>query len=145
MESPMADRLWSRRRLLGLVPALAALAFFPRRGGASILTGFGPHPEPRPGIDSSKVLKAADLENKKASSVYDMVRQIPQVVDGIRCHCGCAEVQGNYSLLSCYETGGMAQHCNICQGQGRLAFKLNSEGWSLNGIRAAIDAQFGDS
>lgn len=140
----MADRLWSRRDLLSLVPALAVIALLPRRTVASIVTWRGPHPEPRPGIDASKVLQTADLENKKAGPVFDMVRQIPQVIDGIRCHCGCADLPESYSLLTCYESG-MAQYCNICQGQGRLAFKLSSEGWSLNGIRAAIDAQFGDS
>jgi hypothetical protein len=73
-----------------------------------------------------------------------MVREIPQVVDGIRCNCGCADLEGFYSLLTCYEQGGMAQHCTICQGQARLAHKLHADGWSLDGIRRAIDAEFGD-
>jgi hypothetical protein len=84
------------------------------------------------------------LTDKSAVPVYAMVRQIPQVVDGIRCSCGCADLEGFYSLLSCYEAGGMAQHCVICQGQARLAYKLHAEGWSLNGIRKAIDAEFGE-
>jgi hypothetical protein len=90
------------------------------------------------------VLPDDKLAEKSAAPVYAMVRRIPQVVDGIRCSCGCADLEGFYSLLSCYEAGGMAQHCVICQGQARLAYKLHGEGWSLNGIRTAIDAEYGD-
>jgi hypothetical protein len=102
------------------------------------------HPEPRAGITAARVLPDRRLTDKTAAPVYAMVRQIPQVVDGIRCSCGCADLEGFYSLLSCYEAGGMAQHCVICQGQARLAYKLHAEGWSLNGIRKAIDAAFGE-
>ena len=102
------------------------------------------HPTPRPGITAARVLPDASLTDKSAAPVYAMVREIPQIVDGIRCNCGCADLAGFYSLLTCYEQGGMAQHCVICQGQAKLAHKLHAEGWSLNGIRTAIDAQFGD-
>lgn len=112
-----------------------------RRPGRS---GPRPHPEPRPGITSARVLPDSQLTDKSAAPVYAMVRRIPQVADGIRCSCGCADLEGFYSLLSCYEEGGMAQHCVICQGQARLASKLHGEGWSLNGIRKAIDAEYGE-
>jgi hypothetical protein len=104
----------------------------------------GPHPTPRPGIDASKVLTRDQLtEHPAAEPVFEMVRKIPQVVDGIRCQCGCAELPEFYSLLSCYEADGMAQHCVICQGEARLAFRLHEQGKSLDQIRAAIDAKFG--
>lgn len=38
----------------------------------------------------------------------------------------------------------MAQHCDVCQGQAKLAHRLHKDGWSLNGIRRAIDAEFGE-
>ena len=111
----------------------------PMRHGAG-----GPHPTPRPGIDASKVLTRDQLtEHPAAEPVFEMVRKIPQVVDGIRCQCGCAELPEFYSLLSCYEADGMAQHCVICQGEARLAFRLHEQGKSLDDIRAAIDAKFG--
>jgi hypothetical protein len=104
----------------------------------------GPHPTPRPGIDASKVLTRDKLtENPKAEPVFDMVRKIPQVVDGIRCQCGCAELPEFYSLLSCYEADGMAQHCVICQGEAKLAFRMHEQGKTLDQIRAAIDEKFG--
>lgn len=102
------------------------------------------HPEPRPGITASKVLKPDDLrDDPEAIPVFDLVRQIPQVVDGIRCNCGCAEEPGFYSLLSCFEGDGMARHCQICQRQARIAFTLRGEGKSLKEIRQAIDDEFG--
>ncbi|HEV8598229.1 MAG TPA: PCYCGC motif-containing (lipo)protein [Gemmatimonadales bacterium] len=108
------------------------------------ILGPKPHPEPRPGITSAKVLKPELIDNPDAREVYDWVRQIPQIVDGIRCNCGCADLEGYYSLLTCYEEKGMAQHCQICQGQGRLAYRLHQQGWTLNGIRNAIDVKYGD-
>ena len=140
----------SRRRFLrqslGAVLALAGLVRA-RPGEARALSRHalkGPHPTPRPGIDASKVLTKEQLtEHPAAAPIFDMVRQIPQVVDGIRCQCGCAELDGFYSLLSCYETDGMAQHCVICQGEAKLAFKMHEQGKTLDEIRAAIDAKYG--
>ena len=89
------------------------------------------------------MLDADALANPAAAPVYDMVREIPRVVDGIRCNCGCADLPGYYSLLTCYEDGGMAQFCDICQGQARLAYRRHREGQTLDQIRNAIDARFG--
>jgi hypothetical protein len=103
----------------------------------------GPHPAPRPGVDASKVVPrdrlAADPE---AAAVFDLVRQIPQVVDGIRCACGCASIAGFRSLLSCFEGDGMARACEICQGQARLAHELHAAGRPLAVIRLAVDRRF---
>lgn len=102
------------------------------------------HPQPRAGIDASKVLTRAALhEDPESIPVFDMVRTMPQVVDGIRCHCGCADLGGHYSLLSCFEGDGMARHCEVCRGQARLAFSLHERGKTLREIRKAIDEDFG--
>ncbi len=86
-------------------------------------------------------MAAKDLgEDRKVIEAFDMVRQIPQVVDGIRCSCGCDGVEGNYSLLSCFEQDGMAAHCETCQAEARLIHKLHREGKTLAQIRAAVDA-----
>ena len=104
----------------------------------------GKHPTPRAGIDASKVLTREQLtEHPAAEPVFAMVRRIPHVVDGIHCHCGCAELPEFYSLLSCYEADGMAQHCAICRGEASLAFRMHEQGKSLDEIRAAIDEHFG--
>ena len=135
----------SRRMFLAMMP----MVLLARRARASPVRR-PKHPDPRPGITAARVLADGALRVDGAAAVaaaaaaFAMVREIPQIVDGIRCHCGCAELTGFYSLLSCYEQAGMAQHCVICQGEARLAYKLHAEGWSLNGIRKAIDAEFGD-
>ncbi len=121
--------------LPGPRPAWARTARQPRRG---------PHPAPRPGITSARVLTTEQLaEWSHAGPVFDQVREIPEIVDGIRCQCGCADSPGFYSLLSCFESEGMARYCDICQGEARLAHRLHGAGESLDQIRAAIDARFG--
>jgi hypothetical protein len=101
------------------------------------------HPDPRPGIDASRVLTREQLaDSPDAISAFDQVREIPGVVDGIRCSCGCARREGFYSLLSCYEGDGMARHCEVCQGTGRLAYRLHRQGKSLAEIREAVDLRF---
>lgn len=102
------------------------------------------NPTPRPGITAAKVLPdSALVEYPDAKSAFEAVRQIPQIVDGIRCNCGCADLPGFYSLLSCFEEAGMARMCEICQGQGRLASRLFKAGKSLDEIRAAVHARYG--
>ncbi|HSM59415.1 MAG TPA: hypothetical protein VK849_01405 [Longimicrobiales bacterium] len=104
------------------------------------------HPEPRPGIDASGVVSAETLRaagyDDRVVEAFDMVRQIPEIADGLACYCGCMLV-GNRSLLTCYHETGMARACQICQGEGRLAFRRWREGQSLDQIRRAIDARFG--
>jgi hypothetical protein len=82
-------------------------------------------------------------DHPKAVPVFDLVREIPEVVDGIRCQCGCADSAGYYSLLSCYEGDAMARSCPVCQGQGRLVYRLHKDGKTLDEIRHAIDARYG--
>src|SRR2546423_11669160 len=95
----------TRGRFLALLP----LVLLPRRARASGVRGIaGPrHPDPRPGITAARGLAASRLTDKSAAPVFGMVRQIPEVVDGVRCSCGCADVEGFYSLLRCYEGDGM--------------------------------------
>lgn len=132
----------SRRTFLTRAPlALAGLALLgPKRLEARIT-----HPEPRAGIDGSDVLSAEDLTafGKDVREVYDMVREVAQVADGIGCGCGCAALPHYRSLLTCFHAGGMAMGCAICQGEARLVHRRHREGQSLDQIRRAIDARFG--
>jgi hypothetical protein len=102
------------------------------------------HPTPRKGITGARVLGGAQLAKwPHLQQLFDGIRTIPEIADGIRCSCGCAELPGYYSLLSCYEGDAMATICPICQGAGRLTVRLHSEGQTLDQIRVAVDAQFG--
>jgi hypothetical protein len=103
------------------------------------------HPEPRPGVDASRVLGPGALEGygEDVRAVFAMVRQMPHIADGLHCYCGCDGRDGNRSLLSCYERGGMARECEVCQGEARLAHRRWKEGQSLVQIRRAVDARYG--
>ena len=138
----------SRRSFLVAAPlALAGWLLSPldARGAAGPGNGRDNHPEPRPGIDASGVLPAEKIRaagfGDEVVEVFDMVRQMPQIADGLACYCGCM-LMGNRSLLTCYHEGGMALGCEICQGEGRLAYRRWKEGQTLDQIRRAIDARF---
>jgi len=102
------------------------------------------HPDPRPGIDARDVLTHEQLAGygDDVVAVFDMVREIPQIADGIHCYCGCATMPGFRSLLICYGPDGMARGCHICQGEGKLAYRRWKEGQTLDQIRRAIDARY---
>ena len=117
------------------------LAALGDEGGAPRLA-FEGHPEPRPDVDGSRVLGAAEVRPELVE-LFDGLRAIPHIADGIGCHCGCGAMPDMRSLLSCYEGTGMARFCVICEGEGRLAVELHAEGRSLDEIRAAIDRRFG--
>ena len=96
-------------------------------------------------MDAADVLTAERLRREgfgdDVVEVFDMVRQIPELADGLACYCGCV-LMGNRSLLTCFHEGGMARGCNVCQGEARLAFRRWKEGQTLDQIRRAIDARF---
>jgi hypothetical protein len=137
----------TRRRFLVALAASALTQLRPSGGWAhaSDLRAYTVHPDPRPGITAANVLTTEQLADARdLIGLYDSIRKIPHIVDGIGCYCGCARNEGYRSLLICYEQGGMAKHCEICQGQGRLAYRRWSEGQSLEQIRRAIDARYKD-
>ena len=126
----------SRREALARIALLAASPLV--LGAARRETT---HPDPRPGITAEHVLPddKVDAEHKDA---YAAAREIPEVLDGIYCHCDCADRHSNLrSLLSCYETE-MPMSCGVCSGEARTALRLHKKGKSLDEIRAAIDKQF---
>lgn len=138
----------SRRRFLGLLVTAAALLASPLSGHSAAAAGrrrppAPTHPDPRPGIDAAKVLKVEQLSAPDLAGLFDSIREIPHIADGILCYCGCAQLAGYRSLLSCFEKPGMAQYCEICQGEGRLAHARWKEGQTLAQIRRAIDARYG--
>ncbi len=134
----------SRRAWLSAI-ASAGVATLPRLLRAHPVLAAQSHPTPRAGITAAKVATAQMLEgDTMLTELFDSVRAIPSVVDGIRCHCGCATLNGHYSLLTCYEgANAMARICPICQGEGRVAVRMAKAGRSLAEIRVAIDAQYG--
>jgi hypothetical protein len=126
------------------IARLAAAAAIPMLLGASRwpLRASVKHPDPRPGITAEHVL-SDDKVDASHRDAYAAAREIPEVLDGIYCHCDCADRHSNLrSLLSCYETE-MPMSCGVCTGEARTALRLHKQGRTLDEIRAAIDKQFG--
>ena len=137
----------SRRGFLAACLTVPAAALLPLRRScpsSHVATYSGDHPTPRPGIDASRVPKASELRDaKRAIAAFDEVREIPHIIDGIRCHCGCAKNPDHYSLLSCFETSdAMAKDCQGCRKQARHVYELHRAGKSLDEIRLAVDDRF---
>jgi hypothetical protein len=138
----------TRREFIAACGAVLATLAAPAQAMAAHPRGRGhgdPHPTPRAGITGARVTTHDQLADKpQLVELFDGVRAIPEVVDGIRCNCGCSHTEGFYSLLTCYEgKAAMARDCPVCQGQGRLTVRLHKAGKSLEEIRAAVDAKFG--
>lgn len=143
-EGWMMDSRTSRRDFLRLLLALGVVGAARPAHAGSPARAPRPHPDPRPGIDASKVTPRANIHDPELARLYDHVREMPQVCDGLACRCSCMEDPAVRSLLSCYEgEQAMAAHCNICQGQAETAYRHFRRGKSLAEIRAAIDADFG--
>ena len=131
-----------RAAIVSLVAAVAPALLLRTRDAFGLPAPI--HPAPRRGITGAKVLTAAQLTTSPdLVELFDGIRAIPHIADGIGCHCGCADFNGHRSLLTCYEVDAMARSCPICQGEGRVAVRLSKSRKSLAEIRAAIDAQFG--
>lgn len=125
--------------IYGLVGVLLIVIGYRIMGGS----GNAEHPQPRAGITAAKVLPASEwAAQPDVARVYAMAKEIPEVLDGIYCHCNCSKHSHHYSLLTCYESDHAAM-CDICLGEAALAYRLAKQGASLEQIRLAIDAQFG--
>jgi len=117
--------------------AVLVVLLAPRRGQAA------PHPHPRSGVTGDAVLPRSMVPgNPGTLEAYEAARGVPQVLDGLYCHCNCSKSFGHRSLLTCFESDHGA-HCDICMGEALLAAQLAARGTSLDEIRSAIDARFG--
>jgi hypothetical protein len=101
-----------------------------------------PHPRPRVGLTAQDVAPAERyVAYPRIAQVYEMVAQIPEVIDGIYCHCDCSKHSDHRSLLTCFQDDHGAA-CDVCLSEASLAFRMVGEGRSLKEIRRAVDALY---
>lgn len=113
---------------------VVALIAGPARGGH--------HPEPRPDAAQAQVMSADRYaSNPGVAEVYAMAAQIPHVMDGLFCHCLCAQNIGHYSLLDCFR-GDHGAGCDICLDEAITAYQMTEQGSSLDEVRAEIDRRY---
>lgn len=140
-ETPLSRRGMLVSAARAFARLTAATVLLPRPALASLPSVRGGHPDPRPGITAAKVLPDSEVK-QKYKDAYAAARELPEVMDGIFCHCDCAAHKGLRSLLSCFESA-MPQSCGICLGEARLARRLHLRGDSLAAIRVAVDKTYG--
>jgi hypothetical protein len=125
--------LWA----LAAVVVLAAV-FVATRGDAAT------HPEPRPGVDGSRVVPASRFAgHPRTQEVYREAAQVPETLDGLYCYCRCRQHSGHYSLLDCFANDHAAR-CDVCMSEAALAYRLTEAGKTLNQVRHAVDRLFGN-
>src|SRR5690606_2298952 len=62
------------------------------------------HPAPRDGITAIAVAPSARYASAPAiAAIYEQAAQIPEVLDGLYCHCDCSQHSGHRSLLTCFQ------------------------------------------
>lgn len=104
----------------------------PRR--ADTLTG-----EVRPERERRATLEPAMFDGK-IRRAYEVAREIPGVLDRLRCYCHC-EGLGHKSLLSCY-VDDHAANCIICMDEALEASRMTRAGMDVASVRLAIDDKF---
>lgn len=97
------------------------------------------HPEPRTDLTGVTVAPASRYEQyPRIARIYAMAAEVPQVLDGLYCHCDCSKHSGHRSLLACFQDDHGAG-CDVCLHEASLAHQMTTEGRSLKEIRRAID------
>jgi hypothetical protein len=125
--------------IYGLLLILAVVAVW-RFTGPS--TAEASHPQPREGITGQQVVPAQRYSSDpRIARVYAMAARIPNVLDGLYCHCECSKHSDHRSLLTCFESDHGAM-CDVCLGEAEIAFKMSQDGKTLEEIRTAIDGRF---
>jgi len=123
---------------LSVAAAFLVLAVASQQGSAS-----SHHPSPRVVELAPDVVPAARYaELPRVAEVYSMAAAVPQVLDGMYCHCDCSKHSSHYSLLDCFSTDHGAR-CDICMSEAALAYQMTADGADLDAIRAAIDQTYG--
>ena len=104
----MRRRFWIAASLVVIVATIgfAWRAEIGRLDGPSIISSIPTSPvvtrrETRPTLDPARFVGKAQL-------AHQIARDIPDVLDGLYCYCGCDKTSGHKSLLSCYTDGHAA-------------------------------------
>jgi len=100
------------------------------------------HPEPRTGLTAQHVAAHERYaDDPRIAEVYEMAAQIPEVLDGLYCHCDCSRHSGHRSLLTCFQDDHGAA-CDVCLTEAALAWRMTRDGSALSEIRRQVDAMY---
>ena len=100
------------------------------------------HPEPRAGLTAADVEPAVLYAGyPRIKEVYEMAARIPEVLDGLYCHCDCSKHSDHRSLLTCFQSDHGAA-CDVCLTEAALAYRMIQDGSTLQDIRKAVDGLY---
>ena len=86
-------------------------------------------------------LPAAQFQGR-VRQAYQTAADMPQVLAGLACYCGCDKSQGHRNLLDCFvDTHGST--CNHCVSEALDAHSLFMIGTPPDEIRKFIDTKYG--
>lgn len=133
----------ARRGAVGRSAGLPLLALAGIILVVEIAPGGVPHPDPRPDLPAAQIQPTSRYDGSpRVARAYAMAAAVPDIVDGLYCHCQCAEHSSHYSLLECFYTDHAAR-CDICMSEAMIAYEMSRNGASLDAIRAEVDRTFG--
>jgi hypothetical protein len=85
----------------------------------------------------------AELFQGRAREAYAAAAEIPDVLAGLACYCGCKKSYGHRHLLDCF-TDDHAATCGHCVNEALDAHSLFMTGTPPDEIRKFIDQKYGD-
>ena len=94
-------------------------------------------------------LNPDQFKDPEIREMYKVAFLLRRVLLQLPCHCACHEGAGHKSLYACYVANVgdacYSAECEICLEEAKIADAMNKEGASIEDIRGAIAARFGDS
>lgn len=133
----------AKRKVIGLVAALAALFWFaPLASPGAAFAGTSCCLTPAAAKDATgRVTLDPHLFEGKVRRAYEVAQKHPGLLAQLHCYCGCEQTEGHKNLLDCYRTRH-ASTCPICIGEAIEAEKLSRQGLPAEQIRSVLRARF---
>jgi Protein of unknown function with PCYCGC motif len=84
----------------------------------------------------------ADMFQGRVREAYKVAAEIPEILAGVSCYCGCSKSQGHRHLLDCFASDHGAG-CAHCVDEALDAHALFMTGASLEEVQQFIDHKYG--
>jgi len=93
-------------------------------------------------------LNSDQFKDPEIREMYKVAFLLRRVLLQLPCHCACHERAGHKSLYACYVANigdeCYSAECEVCLDEAKMADTMTKEGASVEDIRGALAARFGD-
>ena len=94
-------------------------------------------------------LNPEQFKDPEIREMYRAAFLLRRVLLQLPCHCSCHERAGHKSLYACYVAAigdaCYSAECEVCLDEAKIAAAMSKQGASIEDIRAALAAQYGDA